>query len=62
MLYRPQGLMGTMEITDYFKLEREKGGNHMTGSKPLLEVKDAGIQFGGLKAVSGLIWKFTKES
>ena len=23
------------------------------GSKPLLEVQDAGIQFGGLKAVSG---------
>ena len=22
MLYRPQGLMGTREITDYFKVER----------------------------------------
>ncbi len=30
MLYRPKGLMGTMEITDYFKLWRgSKGGkNH----------------------------------
>jgi len=28
MLYRPKGLMGTMEITDYFKLWRgSKGGN-----------------------------------
>lgn len=29
MLYRPKGLMGTMEITDYFKLWRgSKGENH----------------------------------
>ena len=29
MLYRPKGLMGTMEITDYFKLWRgSKGGNN----------------------------------
>ena len=32
MLYRPKGLMGTMEITDYFKLWRfSKGGNHHHG-------------------------------
>jgi branched-chain amino acid transport system permease protein len=29
MLYRPKGLMGTMEITDYFKMWRfSKGGSH----------------------------------
>ena len=29
-------------------------------NKPLLEVKNAGIQFGGLKAVQNLIWKLIK--
>ena len=60
MLYRPKGLMGTMEITDYFKFgEVRKEAASMT-SEPLLKVKDVGIQFGGLKAVSDLIWKSIK--
>lgn len=31
MLYRPKGLMGTMEITDYFKLWRSWGGDKQHG-------------------------------
>ena len=50
MLYRPKGLMGTMEITDYFKLWRRfKRRRTIMPSKPLLKVENVGIQFGGLK-------------
>lgn len=50
MLYRPQGLMGTKEITSMFK--RKGGSSHEKIKTPLLKVDSVGIQFGGLKAVS----------
>ena len=52
MLYRPKGLMGTwkLQITSNCGEFRKEAATW--SSKPLLQVKNVGIQFGGLKAVS----------
>ena len=52
MLYRPQGLMGTKEITSMFKRKGRKEAMKNGIKTPLLKVDSVGIQFGGLKAVS----------
>ena len=67
MIFRPSGLMGTREFSLWglimqikrriFKSGAQGGAEQAEAAEPprdMLEVKDLGIQFGGLKALQGL--------
>ena len=67
MIFRPSGLMGTREFSLWglitqiksrvFKSGAQGGSEQAEAAEPprdMLEVKDLGIQFGGLKALQGL--------
>ena len=67
MIFRPSGLMGTREFSLWglitqikrriFKSGEQGGSEQAEAAEPprdMLEVKDLGIQFGGLKALQGL--------
>ena len=67
MIFRPSGLMGTREFSLWglitqikrrvFKSGAQDGSEQAEAAEPprdMLEVKDLGIQFGGLKALQGL--------
>ena len=67
MIFRPSGLMGTREFSLWglitqikrriFKSSAQGGAEQAEAAEPprdMLEVKDLGIQFGGLKALQGL--------
>ena len=53
MITRPQGLLGSREITFRLsRLPRPQGGARVSG--PLLALEQVTMQFGGLKAIADL--------